>query len=62
MVHIYMYMRLFSTFPNQMNCFSDVDSAGILVTIACGITAALSVISVLLFLKHTRFALAQSIG
>ena len=46
-----------------MNCISDVDTAGIVVTIACGITAALSMISALfLFLKHTRFFLAQSIG
>ena len=46
-----------------MNCFLDVDTAGIVVTIACGITAALSMLSaLLLFLKHTRFFLAQSIG
>ncbi|EDR09850.1 uncharacterized protein LACBIDRAFT_325712 [Laccaria bicolor S238N-H82] len=41
----------------------DVDTAGIVVTVACGITAAFSAISaLLLFLKHTRFFLAQSIG
>ena len=46
-----------------MSYFSDVDTAGIVVTIACGITAALSKISALfLFLKHTHFFLAQSIG
>ena len=61
MVHICALFPLL--LPNKMNCFSDVDTAGIVVTIACGITAALSMISaLLLFLKHTRFFLAQSIG
>ena len=61
MVHICAFFPPF--LPNQISYFSDVDMAGIVVTIACGITAALSMISALFrFLKHTHFFLAQSIG
>ena len=46
-----------------MSYFSDVDTAEIVVIIACGITAALSMISALFpFLKHTRLFHVQLTG
>ena len=46
-----------------MSYFSDVDKAGIVVTIACSITAALSMISALFrFLQHTQLFLVQLTG